>query len=100
VSPPEISAIASQGSSTSVISASETISSAPVTELATIELSGYLTKLYVRWFGLTRVNSIVASSVTGALLMVSLGRHLAAIKAFHHQRAQHAGDHLVTEAAD
>ncbi|HAI04730.1 MULTISPECIES: MFS transporter [Pantoea] len=34
--------------------------------------SGYLTKLYVRWFGLTRVNSIVASSVTGALLMVSL----------------------------
>lgn len=35
--------------------------------------SGYLTKLYVRWFGLTRVNSIVASSVTGAVLMVSLG---------------------------
>ncbi len=34
--------------------------------------SGYLTKIYVRWFGLTRVNSIVASSVTGALLMVSL----------------------------
>lgn len=34
--------------------------------------SGYLTKLYVRWFGMTRVNSIVASSVTGALLMVSL----------------------------
>ncbi len=33
--------------------------------------SGYLTKIYVRWFGLTRVNSIVASSVTGALLMVS-----------------------------
>ena len=33
---------------------------------------GYLTKIYVRWFGLTRVNSIVASSVTGALLMVSL----------------------------
>ncbi|MFW0700541.1 MFS transporter [Pantoea sp. R13S299] len=34
--------------------------------------SGYLTKLYVRWFGMTRVNSIVASSMTGALLMVSL----------------------------
>lgn len=34
--------------------------------------SGYLTKIYVRWFGLTRVNSIVASSVTGALLMVAL----------------------------
>ena len=34
--------------------------------------SGYLTRIYVRWFGLTRVNSIVASSVTGALLMVSL----------------------------
>ncbi|NEG79594.1 MFS transporter [Pantoea agglomerans] len=34
--------------------------------------SGYLTKIYVRWFGFTRVNSIVASSVTGALLMVSL----------------------------
>ncbi|MBD9553414.1 MFS transporter [Pantoea sp. PNT01] len=34
--------------------------------------SGYLTKIYVRWFGMTRVNSIVASSVTGSLLMVSL----------------------------
>lgn len=34
--------------------------------------SGYLTKIYVRWFGMTRVNSIVASSVTGALLMISL----------------------------
>lgn len=34
--------------------------------------SGYLTRIYVRWFGLTRVNAIVASSVTGALLMVSL----------------------------
>lgn len=34
--------------------------------------SGYLTRIYVRWFGFTRVNSIVASSVTGALLMVSL----------------------------
>jgi len=34
--------------------------------------SGYLTRLYVRCFGMTRVNSIVASSVTGALLMVSL----------------------------
>ncbi|WNN49721.1 MFS transporter [Siccibacter colletis] len=34
--------------------------------------SGYLTKLYVRLFGCTRVNSIVASSVTGAFLMVSL----------------------------
>lgn len=34
--------------------------------------SGYLTKLYVRWFGCSRVNSIVASSVTGAALMISL----------------------------
>jgi ACS family hexuronate transporter-like MFS transporter len=35
--------------------------------------SGYLTKLYVRWFGCSRVNSVVASSVTGAFLMISLG---------------------------
>jgi len=34
--------------------------------------SGYLTKLYTRWFGCTRVNSVVASSVTGAVLMLSL----------------------------
>ena len=34
--------------------------------------SGYLTKLYVRIFGCTRVNSIVASSVSGAFLMLSL----------------------------
>ncbi|MEI7228580.1 MFS transporter [Pectobacterium carotovorum] len=34
--------------------------------------SGYLTRLYVRWFGCSRVNSIVASSVTGAFLMLSL----------------------------
>ena len=34
--------------------------------------SGYLTKLYVRVFGCSRVNSIVASSVSGAFLMVSL----------------------------
>lgn len=34
--------------------------------------SGYLTRLYVRWFGLTRVNSVVASSVTGAFMMISL----------------------------
>lgn len=34
--------------------------------------SGYLTKLYVRLFGCTRVNSIVASSVSGAFLMISL----------------------------
>ena len=34
--------------------------------------SGYLTKLYVRLFGCTRVNSIVASSVSGAFLMLSL----------------------------
>lgn len=34
--------------------------------------SGYLTKIYVKFFGLTRVNSVVASSVTGAILMVSL----------------------------
>ncbi|NDL63269.1 MFS transporter [Acerihabitans arboris] len=34
--------------------------------------SGYLTRLYIRWFGCTRVNSIVASSITGAFLMLSL----------------------------
>ena len=34
--------------------------------------SGYITKIYVKWFGLTRVNSIVASSITGAALMISL----------------------------
>ncbi|MCG6522164.1 MFS transporter, partial [Vibrio parahaemolyticus] len=27
-------------------------------------VSGYLTRLYVRWFGCTRVNSVIASSVT------------------------------------
>nr|WP_318382239.1 MFS transporter [uncultured Enterobacter sp.] len=34
--------------------------------------SGYLTKVYARWFGCARINSIVASSVTGAFLMISL----------------------------
>ncbi|HEX4501271.1 MAG TPA: MFS transporter [Scandinavium sp.] len=34
--------------------------------------SGYLTKLYTRLFGCTRVNSVVASSVSGAFLMLSL----------------------------
>lgn len=34
--------------------------------------SGYLTKIYVRYFGCTRVNSVIASSVTGAFLMISL----------------------------
>lgn len=34
--------------------------------------SGYLAKLYTRLFGLSRVNSVVASSVSGAFLMVSL----------------------------
>lgn len=34
--------------------------------------SGYLTKLYVRLFGCTRVNAIVASSVTGAFMMIAL----------------------------
>ncbi|EOF5681703.1 MFS transporter [Salmonella enterica] len=34
--------------------------------------SGYLTKLYTRIFGCTRINSVVASSVTGAFLMISL----------------------------
>ncbi|MDX5627067.1 MULTISPECIES: MFS transporter [unclassified Brenneria] len=34
--------------------------------------SGYLTRLYTRWFGYSRVNAIVASSVTGAFLMLSL----------------------------
>ncbi|WP_380178978.1 MFS transporter [Kalamiella sp. sgz302252] len=34
--------------------------------------SGYLTRLYSRLFGFTRVNAVVASSVSGAFLMVSL----------------------------
>ncbi|MFS2225071.1 MFS transporter [Pantoea sp. B65] len=34
--------------------------------------SGYLTRIYVRLFGCTQVNSVVASSITGAFLMVSL----------------------------
>ncbi|VEB96268.1 Hexuronate transporter [Cedecea lapagei] len=34
--------------------------------------SGYLTKVYVRLFGCSRTNSVVASSVTGAFLMLSL----------------------------
>jgi len=34
--------------------------------------SGYLTRLYTRLFGFTQVNGVVASSVTGAFLMVSL----------------------------
>ena len=34
--------------------------------------SGYLTKLYTRLFGCSRVNSTIASSVTGAFLMISL----------------------------
>lgn len=34
--------------------------------------SSYLTKLYQKWFGCSRVNSVVASSVTGAFMMVSL----------------------------
>ncbi|KGT87074.1 hexuronate transporter [Erwinia typographi] len=34
--------------------------------------SGYLTKLYTRLFGCSLVNSVVASSVTGAFLMLSL----------------------------
>ncbi|HII2980693.1 TPA: MFS transporter [Yersinia enterocolitica] len=34
--------------------------------------SGYLTKLYQKWFGCNRINSVVASSVTGAFMMVSL----------------------------
>ncbi len=34
--------------------------------------SGYLTRVYVRLFGCTRVNSVIASSVTGAFLMLSL----------------------------
>ena len=36
-------------------------------------VSGYLTHLYTRLFGCSRVNSVVASSVTGAFLMISLG---------------------------
>ncbi len=34
--------------------------------------SGYLTRLYGRFFNGSRVNSIIASSVTGAFLMISL----------------------------
>ena len=34
--------------------------------------SGYLTRLYTRLFGFTQVNGVVASSITGAFLMVSL----------------------------
>lgn len=34
--------------------------------------SGYLTRLYTRLFGCSRVNSVVANSVTGAFLMISL----------------------------
>ncbi|EEJ4190127.1 MFS transporter [Salmonella enterica subsp. diarizonae] len=34
--------------------------------------SGYLTRLYTRIFGFTRINSVVASSVIGAFLMISL----------------------------
>ena len=34
--------------------------------------SGYLTRLYTRLFGFRQVNSVVASSVTGAFLMLSL----------------------------
>lgn len=34
--------------------------------------SGYLTKLYARVFGTKRINSVIASSVTGAFLMLSL----------------------------
>ncbi|MDF7661804.1 MFS transporter [Erwiniaceae bacterium L1_54_6] len=34
--------------------------------------SGYLTRIYTRLFGFTLVNSVVASSVTGAFLMLSL----------------------------
>lgn len=35
-------------------------------------ISGYLTKFYTRFFGCSRINSVVASSVTGAFLMISL----------------------------
>lgn len=35
-------------------------------------ISGYLTRLYARLFGCSRINSVVASSVTGAFLMISL----------------------------
>ncbi|WP_159565988.1 MFS transporter [Budvicia diplopodorum] len=34
--------------------------------------SGYLTKLYHRLFGLGEINSVIASSVTGAFMMISL----------------------------
>lgn len=35
-------------------------------------ISGYLTKLYIRFFGCTQINSVIASSITGAFLMISL----------------------------
>ncbi|MEX6427333.1 MFS transporter [Providencia manganoxydans] len=34
--------------------------------------SGYLTRIYTHFFGCSRINSIVASSITGAFLMLSL----------------------------
>ena len=34
--------------------------------------SGYLTRVYIRFFGCSQINSIVASSVTGAFCMLSL----------------------------
>ncbi|UQY43197.1 MFS transporter [Erwinia sp. PK3-005] len=34
--------------------------------------SGYLTHLYRKWFGFRRINSVIASSVTGAFMMLSL----------------------------
>ena len=43
----------------------------PAADLGSVA-SGYLTRLYTRWFGCSRVNSVVASSVTGAFLMISL----------------------------
>lgn len=35
-------------------------------------VSGYLTRLYIRLTGCTQVNAVVASSITGAFLMISL----------------------------
>ena len=61
--------------------------------------SGYLTRLYTRLFGCSRVNSVVASSVTGAFLMIS-GRRRHYPRPVHHHRADlhrrfRASDHLL-----
>lgn len=62
-------------------------------------VSGYLTRLYVRWFGCTRVNSVIASSVTGAFLMLSGPRRHHPRSLYHHHPDLHwrlrPSDHLL-----